>query len=114
MKKVVSFTPEKHKLLSRLSGTDSACQINKAKINTTNDILITDSATIKKVDSTLKKRGSKMVPQTIVSKSQYMWPSIWPKRYRRNHKGWDLVKGTKGDDERPILYSLLFLQRNYD
>ena len=65
VKRVVSFTPEKHKLLSSLSGTDNACEINKTKISATNDILITDSSTVKKVDSTFKKRGSTMVLQTI-------------------------------------------------
>ena len=65
VKRVVSFSQEKHKLIKTLNDTDAGCQIKKAKLSETNDILLTDYTTVKKVSPPFTKRNTKMDLQTL-------------------------------------------------
>ena len=65
VKRVVSFSQEKHKLIKTLNDTDAGCQIKKVKLSETNDILLTDYTTVKKVSPTFTKRNTKMDIQTL-------------------------------------------------
>ena len=83
VKRVVSFSQEKHKLIKTLNDTDDGCQIKKAKLSETNDILLTDYTTVKKVSPTFTKGNTKMDLQTLgkVNNEIVLFQGIRPKGF---------------------------------
>ena len=66
VRRVVSFSPEKRRLLQTVeNATDEGCEIKKSKISSSNDIIINQYSAIKKIKPTFPKTFHEVPVSTL-------------------------------------------------
>ena len=52
---MVFFSPEKHKLLEKIQNQDTGCELKKFRLNSKNEIIINDYASVREVQPNFRK-----------------------------------------------------------
>ena len=55
------FSPEKHKLLEKIQNQDTGCELKKFRLNSKNEIIINDYASVREVQPNFRKIEKKKV-----------------------------------------------------
>ena len=58
-RRVVSFSPEKHKLLSKIQAKNTNCELRKCRSNSKEEIIINDFTSVKEIEKTFEKKEKK-------------------------------------------------------
>ena len=58
---MVFFSPEKHKLLEKIQNQDTGCELKKFRLNSKNEIIINDYASVREVQPNFRKIEKKKV-----------------------------------------------------
>jgi len=66
-KRAVCFSPEKHELISEIEKEQAGCELRKAKVSASNDIMITDFTSVRKTKINFPKESLKLDFSTIAS-----------------------------------------------
>ena len=68
-RRVVSFSPEKHKLLLKIQAKNTNCELGKCRSNSKEETIINGYTSVKEIEPTFEKKEKKhsFVPVTIVN-----------------------------------------------
>ena len=58
-RRVVSFSPEKHKILSKIQAKNTNCELRKCRSNSKEEIIINDFNSVKEIEKTFEKKEKK-------------------------------------------------------
>ena len=77
-RRVVSFSPEKRKLLSKIQAKNTNCELRKCRSNSKDKIIINDYTSVKEIEITCEKKENKrnFVSAAFVNKEAQLYDAL--------------------------------------